>query len=176
VTLSPGFLYAAASTETATFGAGCFWGTEEFFRKIPGVIETRVGYSGGSGPASYEDVKTGTTGHAESVEIKFDPKKVSYRKLLTLFFKMHDPTTPNQQGNDWGSQYRSVIFTHSEQQQQIAEELKKKIEASKVWDKPLTTEISKAKGFYPAEDYHQKYLLKNPNGYDNHYLRDLKIE
>lgn len=166
----------AASLETATFAAGCFWGTEEFFRKTPGVIETRVGYTGGSAPSSYEQVSSGATGHAESVEIKFDPKKISYLELVVLFFKMHDPTTLNQQGNDRGTQYRSAIFTHSDEQQRVAEAMKNQIEKSGAWKKPLTTEISKAKTFYSAEDYHQKYLLKTPGGYDNHYLRDLKFK
>ncbi len=166
----------ASSLETATFSAGCFWGTEEFFRKVPGVIETRVGYTGGSGRVSYEEVSSGNTGHTESVEIQFDSKKVTYRDLLVLFFKMHDPTTRNQQGNDHGTQYRSAIFTHSEKQRKIAEELTAKINKSGAWKKPLTTEITKANTFYPAEEYHQKYLVKHPDGYDNHYLRDLKFE
>jgi methionine-S-sulfoxide reductase len=165
----------AQELETATLAAGCFWGTEEFFRKVPGVAETRVGYTGGSGPASYEDVSSGTTGHAESVEIKFDPRKVSYRQLLVLFFKMHDPTTPNRQGNDVGSQYRSAIFTHSEEQQRTALALKGQIEQSGVWKRPLTTEVKKADAFFPAEGYHQKYLVKHPGGYDNHFLRNLEI-
>jgi methionine-S-sulfoxide reductase len=165
----------ANSLETATLAAGCFWGTEEFFRKIPGVVETRVGYAGGRAQASYKEVSSGTTGHAESLEIKFDPQKVAYRDLLLLFFKMHDPTTMNQQGNDRGTQYRSVIFTHSEKQQKIAEEIKAKIEKSGAWKKPLMTEIIRVKTFYPAEEYHQKYLIKNPGGYDNHFLRDLKF-
>jgi methionine-S-sulfoxide reductase len=166
----------ASTLETATFAAGCFWGTEEFFRKVPGVIETKVGYTGGATAASYRDVKSGDTGHAESVELKFDPQQVTYRDLLVLFFKMHDPTTLNAQGNDRGTQYRSAIFTHSEKQQKTAEELKSKIEKTGVWKKPLTTEIVKAKTFYPAEEEHQKYLVKNPGGYDNHHLRDLKFE
>jgi len=172
------FLLQAAQTdslETATFAAGCFWGTQEFFRKTPGVIETRVGYTGGNKAATYEEVSSGKTGHAESVEVKFDPKKVSYQQLLELFFKIHDPTTPNQQGNDQGTQYRSAIFTHSEKQHKIAEALKDKINHSRAWGKPLTTEITKAKIFYQAEDYHQKYLQKHPDGYDNHYLRILKF-
>jgi methionine-S-sulfoxide reductase len=166
----------AASLETATFSAGCFWGSEEYFRKIPGVVETRVGYTGGSKAATYGEVSSGTTGHAESVEVKFDPQKVSYRDLLIQFFKIHDPTTLNQQGNDRGTQYRSAVFTHSEKQQKIADDLKGKIEKSGAWKKPITTEIVPAKVFYPAEDYHQKYLLKNPGGYDNHFVRELKFE
>lgn len=167
----------AKNLETATFAAGCFWGTEEFFRKVPGVVETRVGYTGGKTQnPTYEDTSSGKTGHAESVEIKFDPKKVSYRDLLILFFKMHDPTTPNRQGNDRGTQYRSAIFTHSKKQKETAESLMHKIEKSGVWKAPLSTEIAPAKIFYPAEEYHQKYLVKHPGGYDNHYLRNLKIE
>ena len=166
----------AAQLETATFAAGCFWGTEEFFRKIPGVVETRAGYTGGAKPATYDDVTTGRTGHAESVEIQFDPKKVSYETLLTQFFKMHDPTTLNQQGNDEGTQYRSAIFAHSAAQMKAATEMKTKVEKSGAWKKPITTEIKMAGTFYPAEDYHQKYLVKHPGGYDNHYVRDLNFE
>ena len=178
-------VYAGAATtvandtkpklETATLAAGCFWGTEEFFRKIPGVVETRVGYTGGAKKADYEEVSNGNTGHAESLELKFDPKKISYRELLVLFFKMHDPTTLNRQGNDAGSQYRSAIFYHSEAQQKTAEALKVQIEKSGAWKKSLVTEITKAGTFYPAEEYHQKYLIKHPGGYDNHYLRDLNF-
>ncbi len=166
----------AAPVETATFAAGCFWGTEEYFRKVPGVLETQVGYAGGSARASYEEVSQGGTGHAESVEIKFDPAKVSYRELLTLFFKIHDPTTPNRQGNDVGTQYRSAIFTHTPEQKEIADSIKGKVEKSGAWKKPISTEIVKAKAFFPAESHHQKYLLHNPSGYDNHFLRNLKFD
>jgi methionine-S-sulfoxide reductase len=166
----------ATKLETATLSAGCFWGTEEFFRKIPGVVETQVGYTGGTMKnPKYEDVRTGKTGHAESLELKFDPQKVSYEQILTLFFKMHDPTTLNQQGNDAGTQYRSAIFYHGKGQKEVAEKLKAKIEKSNAWKAPITTQIAPAGTFYPAEDYHQKYLVKNPGGYDNHYLRDLSF-
>ena len=163
----------AAKLEKATFSAGCFWGTEEFFRKIPGVMETRVGYTGGKKPSGYEEVSTGKTGNAESVEILYDPDKVSYTKLLDSFFKMHDPTTLNKQGNDVGTQYRSAIFTHSDEQMKEAKAFKVKVEKSNAWKKPIVTEVKKAEMFYPAEEYHQKYLQKNPGGYDNHFLRKL---
>lgn len=163
--------------ETATFAAGCFWGTEEFFRKIPGVIDTRVGYTGGSvANPKYEDTHDGHTGHAEAVEIKFDPARVSYEKLLDQFFKMHDPTTLNRQGNDVGSQYRSAIFVHGAEQMREAKAFKVKVEKSGAWKGPITTEISEAKTFWPAEEYHQDYLQKHPGGYDNHYLRKLSFE
>jgi peptide methionine sulfoxide reductase msrA/msrB len=162
--------------QTATFAAGCFWGTEELFRKVPGVVETQVGYTGGKGKASYEEVSTGKTGHAESLELKFDPAKVSYRELVTLFFKMHDPTTLNAQGNDRGTQYRSAIFTHGPEQMKTAKEVKAMVERSGAWKRPLTTEIREAGPFYRAEEYHQRYLVKNPDGYDNHFLRDLDFE
>ena len=163
-------------TETATLAGGCFWGTEEFFRKVPGVLETRVGYTGGqSKNPTYEDTSTGTTGHAESVEIKFDPAKVDYAQLLTLFFKVHDPTTLNRQGNDVGSQYRSAIFFHGEKQRETAQALMAKIEKSGAWRAKLTTELAPAGTFYPAEEYHQHYLVKHPGGYDNHYLRDISF-
>jgi methionine-S-sulfoxide reductase len=162
------------TTETATLAAGCFWGTEEFFRKIPGVLETRVGYTGGQlKNPTYEDTSSGTSGHAESLELKFNPAKVSYAELLTLFFKMHDPTTANRQGNDVGSQYRSAIFFHSEKQKDVALELMRKIDKAGAWGKKLTTEVAPAGVFYPAEGYHQHYLVKHPGGYDNHYLRNL---
>ncbi len=166
----------AAKLETATFAAGCFWGTEEFFRKVPGVTETRVGYTGGKKPSGYEEVTTGKTGDAESVELKYDPDKVSYSHLLELFFKMHDPTTENRQGNDEGTQYRSEVFTHSDQQMKEAKTFMTKVEKSNAWKRPIVTKIEKAGPFYEAEDYHQKYLVKNPHGYDNHYLRNLKFD
>jgi methionine-S-sulfoxide reductase len=165
-----------ARAEVATLAAGCFWGTEEFFRKVPGVLETRVGYTGGHlANPTYEDTSAGTSGHAESLELKFDPTRVSYAELLTLFFKMHDPTTANRQGNDVGSQYRSAIFFHDEKQKQVAVELMRKIEKSGAWRAKLTTEVAPAGVFYPAEEYHQHYLIKHPGGYDNHYLRKLSF-
>lgn len=163
----------APALEKATFACGCFWGAEEFFRKVPGVMETQVGYTGGSRPATYSQVSGGETGHAESVELKFDPRKVTYGELLDLFFKMHDPTTLNAQGNDEGPQYRSAIFTHGPEQLRIAKEMKARVDRSGAWKKPATTEISEAGPFYRAEEYHQKYLVKNPGGYDNHFLRNL---
>jgi methionine-S-sulfoxide reductase len=166
-----------ASLEKATFAAGCFWGTEEFFRKIPGVVQTRVGYTGGTAPnPKYEEMHDGHTGHAESVEIQFDPSKVTYDHLLDQFFKMHDPTTKNQQGNDVGNQYRSAIFYHNEKQKKEAEAFMEKVKRSNAWNKPLVTEISQAKTFWQAEEYHQKYLNKNPGGYDNHYLRKISFD
>ena len=166
-----------SQTETAVFAAGCFWGSEEFFRKIPGVVETRVGYAGGNKTnPDYEEVSSGKTGHAESVEVKFDPKKVTYEQLLNSFFKMHDPTTLNRQGNDVGTQYRSAIFFENDEQKTEAEKFKAKVEKSGAWKAPITTEIKKADHFYLAEEYHQKYLVKNPGGYDNHYVRNLSFD
>lgn len=163
--------------EVATFAAGCFWGTEEFFRKVPGVLETRVGFTGGSMKSPrYEDTFDGHAGHAESVEIKFDPDKVSFNTLLELFFKMHDPTTLNQQGGDLGTQYRSAIFYHRNKQKKEALAFKIKVERSQAWKAPIKTEITEAKEFWPAEEYHQKYLVKNPGGYDNHYLRKISFD
>ena len=144
--------------EKATFGAGCFWGVEETFRKVKGVISTRVGYSGGhlENP-TYEDVCTDKTGHAEVIEIEFDPSKISYEELVGIFFQIHDPTTKNRQGPDVGSQYRSVIFTHSNEQKRIAEKVKKGLKL----DNPVVTEILPAGPFYKAEEYHQRYHEKN---------------
>jgi peptide methionine sulfoxide reductase msrA/msrB len=162
-----------ARTETAILAGGCFWGMEEIIRKIPGVIETEVGYSGGSLPnAKYTDVMTGATGHAEAVRIVFDPDKLGFEKLLDFFFRMHDPTTRNRQGNDVGTQYRSAIFTTSEEQREIAEKVKESVSKSGKWKRPIVTEITKAGEFWPAEGYHQDYLQKNPGGYTCHYLRE----
>lgn len=170
-------LRAQSGTEVATLAAGCFWGTEEFFRKIPGVLQTRVGYTGGTlANPRYEQMHGGRSGHAESLEIVFDPKKVTYEVLLDRFFKMHDPTTLNRQGNDVGSQYRSAIFVHGKNQLAIATAFKKKVEKSGAWKAPIVTEISEAKVFWPAEEEHQKYLQKKPGGYDNHFLRNLDFD
>ena len=176
--LADNFAQATESkAETATFAAGCFWGTEEFFRKIPGVKKTQVGYSGGTtANPVYEEMHDGHTGHAETVNVEFDPSKVSYDHLLDQFFKMHDPTTLNRQGNDVGVQYRSAIFVHGESQMTKAKAFKAKVEASKAWKAPITTEISEAKKFWPAEDYHQQYLIKHPGGYDNHFLRKISFD
>ena len=163
----------SAKRETAILAGGCFWGMEEIIRKIPGVIETSVGYTGGSTKnPNYKQVCIGTTGHAEAVQIVFDPNKLSYDKVLDFFFRMHDPTTLNQQHNDRGTQYRSAIFYESPEQKKIAEQVKAKFDQSGRWKKPIVTEISPAKEFYTAEDYHQKYLIKNPGGYNCHILHD----
>jgi methionine-S-sulfoxide reductase len=160
--------------EIATLAGGCFWGVEELIRAQKGVVETRVGYTGGLLPnPKYPDVKKGDTGHAEAIEIKFDPTKTSYENLLLFFFKMHDPTTKNQQGNDIGSQYRSAIFYHDEKQKQVAEQVKARVQKSGVWKKDVVTEIVAAKTFYEAEEYHQDYLQKSPNGYSCHYVREI---
>jgi peptide methionine sulfoxide reductase msrA/msrB len=159
--------------ETAILAGGCFWGMEDLLRKIPGVVETVVGYSGGQfDKPHYEDVKTGRTGHAESVRVVFDPGVLRYDSLLEWFFRMHDPTTANRQGNDVGTQYRSAIMFTSEEQRRTAEAVKAKVDRSGKWKKPIVTEIVPAGEFYPAEDYHQDYLVKHPDGYTCHFLRD----
>lgn len=159
--------------ETALLAGGCFWGMEDILRNVPGVLETEVGYTGGSTKnPSYETVKRGDTGHAESIRVVFDPKKISYAELLeNWFFRMHDPTTVNRQGNDRGTQYRSAIFTLSAEQKQTAEAVKKKVDASGKWDAPVVTEIVDAGTFTPAESYHQDYLEVHPGGYTCHFLR-----
>lgn len=159
--------------ETATFAAGCFWGVEKILRDIPGVLETTVGYTGGTLPhPTYEDVCRGNTGHAEAIEMIFDPSKISYEELVDTFFRLHDPTTKNRQGHDVGSQYRSAIFYHSEGQREAALKVKDLVNRSGKWEREVVTEIVPAEQFYPAEDYHQDYLLKNPGGYSCHYLRE----
>jgi peptide-methionine (S)-S-oxide reductase len=148
--------------EKATFAAGCFWHVEEAFRQLKGVISTTVGYMGGTllNP-TYEDVCTDKTGHAEVVEITFDPQKISYDELLTVFWDIHDPTTKNRQGPDMGTQYRSAIFYHSPEQKNAAEQSKQKLERTKKYNKKIVTEITKATIFYAAEEYHQHYLAKH---------------
>ncbi|MGE5093073.1 MAG: peptide-methionine (S)-S-oxide reductase MsrA [Bacillota bacterium] len=148
-------------TELATFGAGCFWGVEIAFRQIPGVLDALAGYSGGTMPnPTYEDVCSDRTGHAEVVQVTFDPSRVSYDRLLDVFFTSHDPTQLNRQGPDVGRQYRSAIFYHSEAQREAAEAAKRKWEASGRWKRPVVTEVSPAGPFWKAEEYHQRYLEK----------------
>lgn len=146
----------------ATFGSGCFWCTEAVFQRLNGVIKVTSGYSGGhvENP-TYKAVCTGTTGHAEVIQVQYDPAIVTYEALLEVFWKMHDPTTLNRQGADEGTQYRSVIFYHDEEQQRLAESYKKKLEAAQIWDKPIVTEITAYLKFYPAEAYHQNYYNQN---------------
>jgi peptide-methionine (S)-S-oxide reductase len=155
------FMAEEENYEKASFAAGCFWGVEAVFRDLKGVISTSVGYMGGTKEdPTYGDVCTGTTGHAESVQVIFDPSRISYNKLLETFWNKHDPTTKNRQGPDFGSQYRSVIFYHTEEQKKLAIESKEKLEASSRYTNPNVTEIIPAKRFYPAKNYHQQYIKK----------------
>ena len=148
-------------TETATFGAGCFWGVEAAFQRVQGVIDTAVGYSGGEmANPTYKDVCTDETGHAEVVQVTFDPAKVSYEKLLDTFWQAHDPTQMNRQGPDFGTQYRSAIFFHSTEQAAAAKKSRAAVEASGKFKRPIATEITPVSTFYRAEEYHQKYLQK----------------
>lgn len=159
--------------KTATLAGGCFWGVEELIRQLPGVVETEVGYTGGDVPnATYRNHE----GHAEAVAIKYDPSRISYEDILEFFFKMHDPTTLNRQGNDIGTSYRSAIFFHDDEQRQAAERVKAKVEQSGAWKRPVVTEIVPAKTFWSAEDYHQDYLQKNPGGYTCHYVRPVSFD
>jgi peptide methionine sulfoxide reductase msrA/msrB len=159
--------------QVALLAGGCFWGVEDILRGVPGVLDTEVGYTGGSTPhATYAQVKRGTTGHAEAIRVVFDPERLPYARLLEIFFRLHDPTTRNRQGNDVGTQYRSAIFTLDEEQRRTAHEVKARVEASGKWKRPIVTEIVAASDFWPAEEYHQDYLRKNPGGYTCHYLRD----
>jgi peptide-methionine (S)-S-oxide reductase len=148
-------------TEIATFGAGCFWGIEAAFRRLPGVVDATVGYSGGhTADPTYKDVCTDETGHAEVVQVTFDPAKLSYEQLLDAFWQIHDPTQKNRQGPDFGSQYRTAIFFHSAEQEAAAKKSKAALDSSGKLKRPVATEISPASTFYRAEEYHQKYLEK----------------
>ncbi len=165
---------SVAKQEVAVLAGGCFWGMEDILRKIPGVLETEAGYTGGwlKNP-KYDDTHDSKSGHAEAVRVVFDPSKVSYAELLERwFFRMHDPTTANRQGNDVGTQYRSAIFFTSDAQQKTALEAKARVDKSGFWKKPIVTEVTAASTWYPAEEYHQDYLVKNPGGYTCHFMRD----
>ncbi len=165
--------YAGIQTDTATFGEGCFWCTEAFFQRLDGVLEVISGYGGGfvENP-TYEQVCDKNTGHVELARIVFDPKKISYDELLEVFWKTHDPTTPNQQGNDIGPQYRSVVYYHNDVQKEKAEKYKTLLDKSGAWDAPIVTTIEPFKNFYPAENYHQNYYNDNPNqGYCRFVIR-----
>ncbi|HLF73794.1 MAG TPA: peptide-methionine (S)-S-oxide reductase MsrA [Anaerolineales bacterium] len=149
--------------QTATLAGGCFWCLEAVFDEVKGVHSVESGYAGGHvEDPSYREVCTGRTGHAEVVQIHFDPNVVSYRDLLSVFFAIHDPTTLNRQGADVGTQYRSAIFYHNDEQQRIAEELIRELNAQKIWDRPIVTEVTKLDKFYIAEEYHQEYFARNP--------------
>ncbi len=159
--------------EEAILAGGCFWGVEEILRAVPGVLDTEVGYTGGwvENPV-YKDTHDSKSGHAEAVRIVFDPEVLSYETLLeNWFFRLHDPTTENRQGNDRGTQYRSSIFAQSDAQREIAERVIQRVNASGLWDSPVVTTIEAASKWYPAEDYHQDYLQKNPDGYTCHWMR-----
>jgi peptide-methionine (S)-S-oxide reductase len=156
------------STETAILAGGCFWGMQDLIRRQPGVVSTRVGYTGGNVQnATYRNHGT----HAEAIEIVFDPQRLSYRKLLEFFFQIHDPTTPNRQGNDRGASYRSAIFYTSDEQKDIAREVISDVDASGLWPAKVVTEVAQAGPFWEAEAEHQDYLERYPNGYTCHYIR-----
>ncbi len=159
-------------TERAVLAGGCFWGMQDLLRKVQGVEATRVGYTGGHvDKATYDQVKTGKTGHAEAIEINFDPAVVSYRKILEWFFQIHDPTTENRQGNDRGSQYRSAIFYTDDTQREMAFAVIDAVNQSGNWPGQVVTEVVEAGPFWEAEDFHQDYLEKYPNGYTCHFVR-----
>lgn len=176
--------------EIATLAGGCFWCLEAVFKQLRGVERVVSGYAGGSVPdPSYQQVCSGTTGHAEVVQIRFDPRQISYRELLEVFFTIHDPTTLNRQGNDVGTQYRSAIFYHDEGQQAIAGQVIREIEASGMWGRPVVTQLSPFSDFFPAEEYHQDYFERNPlqpycqvviapkvSKFRQKYLERLKVE
>jgi len=150
--------------ELATFGSGCFWCTEAVFQRIKGVEKVVSGYAGGHvvNP-TYRQVCGGNTGHAEAIQVEYDPSKISYEHLLEIFWKLHDPTTVDRQDNDFGPQYRSAVFYHNEEQKRLAEEYKQKLDAAGIWDDPIVTEITPFSNFFPAEDYHQDYFNQNSN-------------
>lgn len=163
--------------EIATLGSGCFWCTEAFFLRVKGIESVVSGYSGGKGKnPTYKEVCSGLTGHAEVVQVKFDPSVITFGEVLEIFWNTHDPTTLNQQGADVGTQYRSVVFYHSDEQKKIAEAYKKQLDQSGIYKKPIVTEITPFSIFYPAEDYHQNYFELNPNqGYCQYVIRP-KVE
>jgi peptide-methionine (S)-S-oxide reductase len=151
------------TVEVATLGGGCFWCIEAAFQEIRGIVNVESGYAGGTAASpTYEQVCTGATGHAEVVQVTFDPNTVSFREILEIFFTAHDPTTLNRQGADVGSQYRSAIFYHDEKQKEVAEQVIEELDSSKVWDGPIVTQVEPFKSFYRAEDYHRRYFERHP--------------
>ena len=165
---------AGKQTEIAVLAGGCFWGVEDILRGVPGVLDTDVGYTGGwlENP-TYHDTHESKSGHAESIRVTFDPSVLSYESLLeNWFFKLHDPTTLNRQGNDTGTQYRSAIFPQSAEQKATAEQVIARVNGTGKWKRPITTSVEPAATWYSAEKYHQNYLKKNPGGYTCHYMRD----
>lgn len=171
--LANGFAASSTKYETAILAGGCFWGVQELIDGLNGVVASQVGYTGGDVEnPNYELISTGLTNHAEAIEITFDPKKISYEELLKFFFTIHDPTTLNRQENDVGTQYRSEIFYLNEAQKNTALLVIEKAKKSGVFKKPVVTKVSKAKKFFSAEEYHQKYLKKNPYGYTCHHVRE----
>ncbi len=167
---------AVPQTKKAAFAAGCFWGVEKFFRKLPGVTDSRVGYAGGrTKNPTYEQVCSGRTGHAEAVEVTYDPAKTSYEDLLATFFEWHDPTTTDRQGPDIGSQYRSIAFFYDAGQERAARQAIAALEKARVYPDPIVTEVLPAGDFWPAEEDHQRYLEKNPLGYCSHKRHTNKI-
>ena len=154
---------ANAATETVTLGGGCFWCIEAVFEELDGVMKAESGYAGGSGTPTYQEVCTGETGHAEVVQITFNPEVTSYEEVLAVFFTVHDPTTLNRQGADVGTQYRSAIFYHSQRQKEVAEKMIRQLEKEKVYRNPVVTQLEKFEHFYRAENYHQNYYANNPN-------------
>jgi peptide-methionine (S)-S-oxide reductase len=174
---TPAKMETGKSYETATFGAGCFWCVEAIYLDLKGVIKVTSGYSGGSVEnPTYKQVTSGTTGHAEVVQLVYDPSQVTYPELLEVFWKTHDPTTMNRQGADVGTQYRSVVFYHSPQQKELAETYKKRLNDSGAWDHPVITEISPYSAFYKAEDYHQNYFRLNPEAGYCKFVIQPKVE
>ena len=173
-TATPSAVAADAKTEIAVLAGGCFWGVEDILRAVPGVLDTEVGYTGGwlANP-TYHDTHDSRSGHAEAVRITFDPSVLSYEDLLeNWFFKLHDPTTVNRQGNDTGTQYRSAIFPQTPEQEVMAERVRARVSASGRWKNPVVTSIEPALPWSSAEAYHQDYLRKNPGGYTCHFMRD----
>lgn len=165
-----------SNLETAYLAGGCFWGMEDLIRKLNGVLDTDVGYMGGDlKNATYQQVKLGNTGHAETLKVMFNPQVLTYENLLLYFFKIHNPTTEDQQGNDLGSQYRSAIFFLNEEQKKTALNVVSRVDTSGVWKTPLVTEITEAPDFWLAEEYHQDYLEKHPDGYTCHFERNINF-
>ncbi len=159
--------------EKVLLGAGCFWGVEQILRSIPGIVQTEVGYAGGTmAKPSYEMVCTGMTGHAEVVLVEYNPEILNFEGVLDLFFRLHDPTTLNRQHNDVGTQYRSVIFTFTDDQKRIANEVIAKLNEKQVFKNPIVTQVESFSNYFSAEEYHQDYLIKNPTGYMCHILKE----